>query len=70
MESNKECLHYFVTGYVAELIIYCKKCNKEVGELYGNEVYGTHELIDGNLKQLKPNNNESLLCKTDFSLRH
>jgi len=52
-EEKKECLHYFVTGYVAELVVYCKKCGKEIDDLYGDDIYRTHELKDGNLIEKK-----------------
>jgi tRNA U34 2-thiouridine synthase MnmA/TrmU len=49
IDSPRECLHEFAHGYVAEPIIFCKKCNKDIGDLYSYKVYGTHKLVDGHL---------------------
>lgn len=35
--KEKECLHEWATGYRADLILYCKKCNEEVFDLYSKE---------------------------------
>lgn len=50
-EEKKECRHYFDTGYIAELMIYCVKCDKEVDEIYGSDIYKQIELKteNGNL---------------------
>jgi hypothetical protein len=38
-EEKKECRHYFETGWVADLIVFCVKCNQEVDDIYGKDIY-------------------------------
>ena len=46
---KKECLHFWVYGYVADLIIYCKKCKKEADDVYSKKDfdYKTHKCKNG-----------------------
>jgi len=48
---SKECFHNWEYGYIADLIIYCTKCNKEIDDVYDkNKVsYATHTCKDGKL---------------------
>lgn len=48
---SKECFHNWKYGYIADLIIYCTKCNKEIDDVYNKtEVdYTTHTCKEGKL---------------------
>jgi hypothetical protein len=48
MEENttKECLHEWAVGYIGDMIYYCKKCDREAGDIYGLDIYRTHEVCN------------------------
>lgn len=55
LSIKKECNHNWQFGYVADLIIYCKKCGKEIDDVYDrSEVsYATHTCENGKLIEIK-----------------
>lgn len=58
-EDKKECIHYWANGYIADHIIYCKKCDKEIQDIegYGGySIYQTHIADNnGNLVRIEEN---------------
>lgn len=55
-QPKKECLHYWVDGYIAESIIYCNKCQRELADVYGATTYRTHTCKNGLLITIQENN--------------
>ena len=55
--NKKECLHNWGYGYVADLVIYCTKCKKEIDEVYDKSdfSYSTHELKNNKIVKIKNN---------------
>lgn len=39
-----ECRHQWAYGYVADLIIFCTKCGKELDDIYGEDAYRLYTL--------------------------
>lgn len=33
-EENAKCDHVFEYGYLGDIIVFCKKCNKDADEIY------------------------------------
>lgn len=44
-----KCNHYWVEGYIGELMYYCNKCNKDLETEIGNNILKTHDVVNGEL---------------------
>lgn len=57
--KSNTCNHYWVNGYIADHIIYCKNCDKEIQDIkgYGGySIYQTHIADNnGNLVRIEEN---------------
>jgi hypothetical protein len=72
--EKKECKHNWEYGYVADMIIYCTKCNREADDVYTESdfSYQTHKCENGQIvhkEQALPLGLRSLPC-SDPSCLH
>lgn len=52
-QVQQNCVHYFVEGYIGEIMYYCNKCNKDLEDVVGTEILKTHDVVNGSLIKRK-----------------